>query len=168
MKDYPKALENFEKCFSIRQKALPENHPYLAITYSNIGDVHRLMGDYEMAISFHRKALNIQENVQCNPTDCATTYINLGETYRQMKDYTTALTYFQKGLEIRENKLPKSHPDLAVVYHNLSKLYLSTRQYNMAMKNVQQAVEIAQEKLPSNHPHILEYTETFEKIRKKM
>ncbi|CAF1564074.1 unnamed protein product, partial [Rotaria sp. Silwood1] len=71
-------------------------------------------------------------------------------------------------LEIRENKLPKSDPDLAVVYHKLAKLYLSTRQYNMAMKNVQQAVEIAQEKLPSNHPHILEYKETFEKIRKEM
>ncbi|CAF4373701.1 unnamed protein product, partial [Rotaria sordida] len=51
---------------------------------------------------------------------------------------------------------------------NMAKLYLSTRQYNMAMKNIQQAVEIAQEKLPSTHPHLLEYKETFEKIRKKM
>ncbi|CAF5176915.1 unnamed protein product, partial [Rotaria sp. Silwood1] len=58
MKDYPKALENFEKCLSIRKKALPENHPIRATTYSDIGDVHRLMGDYEKALSFHRKALN--------------------------------------------------------------------------------------------------------------
>ncbi|CAF4303401.1 unnamed protein product [Rotaria sordida] len=85
-----------------------------------------------------------------------------------MKDYSTALTYYQKGLKIREKKLPKNHPDSAVVYHNMAKLYLATRKYNMAMKNVQQAVEIAQEKLPSSHPHLLEYKETFEKIRKKM
>ncbi|CAF4389734.1 unnamed protein product [Rotaria sp. Silwood2] len=126
------------------------------------------MGDYEKALSFHRKALNIQENVQCNPLECATTYVNLGETYRQIKDYSTALIYFEKGLKIREEKLPKNHPDLAVVYHNLAKLYLSTRQYNMAMKHVQQAVEIAQEKLPSIHPHQVDYRETFEKIRRKM
>ncbi|CAF1556138.1 unnamed protein product [Rotaria sp. Silwood1] len=126
------------------------------------------MGDYEKALLFHRKALNIQENVQCNPLDCALAYINLGETYREMKDYTTALTYFQKGLEIRQKKLPKNHPDLAVVYHNMAKLYLSTRQYNMAMKNIQQTIEIAQEKLPSTHPHLSDYKETFEKIRKKM
>ncbi|CAF4249068.1 unnamed protein product, partial [Rotaria sordida] len=126
MKDYPKALDNFEMCLSIRQKALSENHPYLALTYSNIGDVHRLMGSYEKALAFHQKALNIQENVQCNPLECATTYINLGETYREMKDYSTALTYFEKGLEIREKKLPKNHPDLAVVYHNMAKLYLAT------------------------------------------
>ncbi|CAF4468018.1 unnamed protein product, partial [Rotaria magnacalcarata] len=76
-------------------------------------DVHRLMGDYERALAFHQKALNIQENVQCNPLDCATTYMNFGETCREMKDYTTALTYYQKGLKIREEKLAKTHPDLA-------------------------------------------------------
>ncbi|CAF5140753.1 unnamed protein product, partial [Rotaria magnacalcarata] len=43
------------------------------------------MGDYERALAFHQKALNIQENVKCNPLDCATTYMNLGETYREMK-----------------------------------------------------------------------------------
>ncbi|CAF1523887.1 unnamed protein product [Rotaria sordida] len=112
------------------------------------------MGNYEQALSFHRKALNIQENVQCNPLECATTYINLGENSREMKDYSTALTYFRKGLEIREKKLPKNHPDLAVVYHYMVKLYLSTRQYYMAMKNIQQAIKIAQEKLPSTHSHL--------------
>ncbi|CAF4207711.1 unnamed protein product, partial [Rotaria sordida] len=117
---------------------------------------------------FHKKALNIQENVQCNPLQVATTYINLGETYREMKNYSTALTYFEKGLEIREKKLSKNHPDSAVVYHNMAKVYLATRKYSMAIKNIQQAVEIAQEKLPSTHPHLLEYRETFEKLRKKM
>ncbi|CAF4349278.1 unnamed protein product, partial [Rotaria sordida] len=127
MKDYPKALDNFEKCLAIWQKALPENHPDIAFAFSNIGDVHRLMGNYEKALAFHQKALNIQGNVQCNPLDCALTYINLGETYREMKDYSTALTYFEKGLEIHEKKLSKNHPDLAVVHHNMAKLYLATR-----------------------------------------
>ncbi|CAF4376223.1 unnamed protein product, partial [Rotaria sordida] len=105
MKDYSKALDNFERCLSIRRKALLDNHPDRATTYSDIGDVHRLMGSYEKAFAFHQKALNIQENVQCDPTDCATTYINLGETYREIKDYSMGLTYFEKGLEIREKKL---------------------------------------------------------------
>ncbi|CAF1398625.1 unnamed protein product [Rotaria sordida] len=126
------------------------------------------MGDYEKALSFHRRALDVQENEQCNPLDCALTYINIGETYREMKDYSTALTYFQKGLQICQDNLPKEHPDLAVVYHNLAKLYLASRQYSIAIKNVQQAIEIAQEKLPATHPHLLEYKDTFEKIRNEM
>ncbi|CAF1481335.1 unnamed protein product [Rotaria magnacalcarata] len=148
-------------------KALPEKHPNLAITHSNKGDVHRLIGDYEKALAFHQKALNIQENVKCNPLECATTYMNLGETYREMTDYTTALTYYQKGLKIREEKLAKTHPDLAVIYHNMLKLYFSTEKYSMPMKYIQQAVEIGQEKLPTTHPHLVEYRETYEKIRKK-
>ncbi|CAF5043053.1 unnamed protein product, partial [Rotaria sp. Silwood1] len=125
------------------------------------------MGDYTKALSFHEKALNIQENVLCSPLECAMTYINLADTYREMKDFSTALTYYQKVLDMREKKLPKNHPNLTGIFHNMAKLYLSTRQYNVAMKNIQQALEIPQEKLPSTHPHLLEYKETFEEIRKK-
>ncbi len=120
------ALDYFQKCLVIDQKTLPPKHPYFGITFSNIGDVHRLMGDYQAALSFHQKALDIQENVECNPLDCATTFVNLGETYREMKDYKMALTYYQKGMEIREKKLPKNHCDLTIVYHNLVKLCLAT------------------------------------------
>ncbi|CAF2810673.1 unnamed protein product [Rotaria sp. Silwood2] len=162
------ALYYFEKCLRIYEQTLPKLHSCQAITYSSLGDIHRLIGDYETALSFHRKALSIQENAQCNPLECATTFANLGETYREMGDYLTALTYFQKGLQIRENKLPKTHPDLAVIYYNLAKLYLATGEYSIAMKNVQQALDIAQDKLPSNHPRLLDYRESFEKIRKKM
>ncbi|CAF4828898.1 unnamed protein product, partial [Rotaria sp. Silwood1] len=56
---------------------LPERYPNQVIAYSNIGNVHRFMGDYKMALTFHQKALNIQKNVQCNPLEYATTYTNL-------------------------------------------------------------------------------------------
>ncbi|CAF1609570.1 unnamed protein product [Rotaria magnacalcarata] len=165
--DYLKALDYFEKCLAIRERVLPEDHPTLAINYNNIGDAHRLMGDYDKALAFYQKASNIQENVKCSPLDCATTYVNLGETYREMKEYLTALTYFQKGLKIREEKLPKSHPDLAVIYHNMSKLYLEGQKYCMTTKYVQQVIAIGQEKLSSTHPHLLAYGKTFGKIRTK-
>ncbi|CAM4861691.1 unnamed protein product [Rotaria socialis] len=167
LKKYSKALSYFEKCLKILEVALPEKHPDRAVTYSDIGDVHRLMGDYEKAVAFHQKAFNIQENVKCDPLDCATSYMDLGETYREMKDYSTALTYFEKGLKIREEKLAKNHPALAVIYHSMSKLYLSTEQYSMAMEYIQRTVNIGREKLPSTHPHLAEYRETFEEIRKK-
>ncbi|CAF2959914.1 unnamed protein product [Rotaria sp. Silwood2] len=93
-------------------------------------DVHRLIEDYEKTFSLHRKALNIQENIQCNSLHCATAYTSLGETYREMKDYSIVLTCFEKGLEIREEKLPENSLDLAVIYHNLSKLYLASQEYS--------------------------------------
>ena len=48
MKEYSMALDYFQKCLAIVQKKLPAKHPSWGITYSNIGDVHRLMGDYQI------------------------------------------------------------------------------------------------------------------------
>ncbi|CAF1387975.1 unnamed protein product [Rotaria sordida] len=96
-----------------------------------MGDVHRLLENYEMALSYHQKALNIQESVSCSPLECATIYANIGETYREMKDYATALAFFQKALEIHERNLPNDHPDLAVINHSLAKLYLATREHSI-------------------------------------
>ena len=106
--------------------------------------------DYSVALLFYQKALAIQENVQCNPLECATIYVNLSETYLEMKDYTMALTYFQKGLEICEKKLLKNHHRLAARYHKMAKFYLATEQYTLAMKYIRQALEITEEKLPEN------------------
>ena len=35
--EYSKALSYYEKALEIEQKTLPSNHPYLAISYNNIG-----------------------------------------------------------------------------------------------------------------------------------
>ena len=124
MKEYSKASDSFQKYLVIDQKTLLAEHPNSEITYSNIGDVHPLMDDYQKVVTFHQKALKIQGSVQCDLGQCATTYKNLGETYFEMKDYTTALIYYEKGVEVREKKLGKNHPDSAVVYHKSAKLYL--------------------------------------------
>ncbi|CAF3743720.1 unnamed protein product [Rotaria socialis] len=163
------SLQYFEKCLSMYQKTFPEKHAYLTTTLSNIGDAHRLMGDYEKElITFNREALDIQENIKGSPVECSLTYTYLAETYREIKDYTTASEYFEKGIERRKNRLPRNHPNLAVIYHRVPKLYLDARKYDIAMKYVQQAVEVAQEKLSYNHPHLLKYRETLERIRRKM
>ncbi|CAF3823089.1 unnamed protein product [Rotaria sp. Silwood1] len=130
-----------------------------------MGDVYRLLEDYETALSYHQKALNIQEIVPCSPLECATVYTNMGDTYREMKDYATALTFFQKALEIHETRLPKDHPDLALISHSLAKLYLATGERSKATEHIQKAMKIAEIRLPLDHPHLSDYKETFEKIQ---
>ncbi|CAF1301645.1 unnamed protein product [Rotaria sordida] len=45
MGDYSKALEFYEKSLKIYENALPPNHPDLATSYNNIGDVIVLIDD---------------------------------------------------------------------------------------------------------------------------
>ena len=46
MGEYSKALEYYEKDIEITKIALPQNHPDLATSYSNIGQVYNDMGEY--------------------------------------------------------------------------------------------------------------------------
>ena len=59
MKDYSKALEFYQKTLAIQEKYLPENHPDLATTYSNIASVYNIMKDYSKALEFYQKSLSI-------------------------------------------------------------------------------------------------------------
>ncbi|CAF4380811.1 unnamed protein product, partial [Rotaria sordida] len=61
MGDYSKALEFCEKAHKIFEKALPPNHPNLATSYNNIGQVYKDMGNYSKALEYYEKALKIRE-----------------------------------------------------------------------------------------------------------
>ncbi|CAF5026811.1 unnamed protein product, partial [Rotaria sp. Silwood1] len=61
MGDYSKALEFYDEALIIDEKALLPNHPDLAISYNNIGQVYNNMGDYLKALVFYEKAHKIKE-----------------------------------------------------------------------------------------------------------
>ena len=56
MGEYSKALSNYERSLEIRKIALPQNHPGLATSYNNIGEVYRNMGENSKALSYFEKA----------------------------------------------------------------------------------------------------------------
>jgi tetratricopeptide (TPR) repeat protein len=58
MGDYSKALSSHEKAIKIREKTLPPNHPDLSISYNNIGSVNDEMGNYSIALSFYKRAVD--------------------------------------------------------------------------------------------------------------
>jgi tetratricopeptide (TPR) repeat protein len=61
--DYDKALEYYEKSLSIILSVLGDNHPDVAISYNNIGNVYAFQGDYDKALKYYEKALKISFSV---------------------------------------------------------------------------------------------------------
>ena len=61
MGEYPKALSSFEKALAIQQQSLPPNHPSLAASYGNIGNLHYRMGEYSKALPIYKRALEIAQ-----------------------------------------------------------------------------------------------------------
>ncbi|CAF3882578.1 unnamed protein product [Adineta steineri] len=124
-----------------------------AVYYSQLGCVKYDQGDYEKAIWYHEKALEIQQKtLPSNRPHLATSYNNIGKVHDNMGEYLKALSYYEKALEISQETLPSRHPTLATSYNNIGNVYNNMGEYLKALSCYKKALEIDQKTLPSNHP----------------
>ncbi|CAF4183431.1 unnamed protein product, partial [Adineta steineri] len=123
--------------------------------YNQLGGVHLNQGEYEKAIWYFEKALDIQQKVLalCHPS-LAISYNNIGLMYNKMGEYSKALSYYEKALEIYQKTLPSNHPLLATLYNNIGSVYENMGDYSKALSFYEKALEIRQKSLPSNHPDL--------------
>ena len=61
MGEYPKALSSHEKALAIRQQSLPSNHPDLAMSFGQIGNIDFTIGQYSKALPLCQRAVQIAE-----------------------------------------------------------------------------------------------------------
>jgi tetratricopeptide (TPR) repeat protein len=124
--------------------------------YNNqIGYVKNHQGDYEKAIEYYEKALEIlQKTLPSNHPNWATSYNNIGILYKNMGENSKALSFYEKSLEIQQKTLPPNHPDLAASYGNIGEMYNDMGEYSKALSLCEKTLEIEQKALPPNHPSL--------------
>jgi serine/threonine-protein kinase len=83
--DCSKAFCYHEKALEIYQETLPPNHPLLATSYNNIGEVYFKMKDYSKALSSYEHALHIQlRSLPSNHPDTGTVRENIEKVKTQL------------------------------------------------------------------------------------
>ncbi|CAF1232014.1 unnamed protein product [Adineta steineri] len=88
--------------------------------YSQLGYVKFYQGDYEEAIWYYEKVLEIyQKTLPSNHPHLAIAYNNIGTLYYNMKDYSKALSYFERALDIWQRVLLPTHPEIKDVKNNI-------------------------------------------------
>ena len=124
-----------------------------AKAYNNIGNVYRKLGDYDKALEYHFKALEIRKSLlRENNSDTAMSYINIGAVYDELGDYDKALEYDFKALEIYKAVLGENHPDTAMSYNNIGIVYSILGDYGKALEYHFKSLEIQKVVLGENHP----------------
>ncbi|CAF1352934.1 unnamed protein product [Adineta steineri] len=123
--------------------------------YSNLGAVKYHQADYEQAIEYYEKALEIQENtLPENHSYLAISYNNIAGVYMDRKEYSKALSFFEKALVVDEKILPENHPDLATCNNNIGLVYMNMGEYLKALSFFEKTCRIQQKTLPANHPSL--------------
>ncbi|MGE4357933.1 MAG: PA2778 family cysteine peptidase [Candidatus Omnitrophota bacterium] len=114
--------------------------------YVYLGYLLEKKGQWEKAIEYYQKAINITPQKKI-------AFFNLGNVYFKKGEFAKAEEFYRKAIEIDKN--------FAEAYNNLAYLYFSTkRNLREAEKLVMKAIEL--------NPTEANYLDTLEKIKKEV
>jgi tetratricopeptide (TPR) repeat protein len=151
--EYINAIIFYEKALEIRERTLPPDHPHLASTYMNTGNMYVQIAEYSKAPLFYEKALDIwQKTFLSDHLVFAGCYMGIGELDRNIAEYSKALLHYEKALDIWQITLPPDHPDLAMAYVTIGNLHNYMGDYPEALSYCEKAFEIIRTTLPADYP----------------
>ncbi|MBU7046253.1 MAG: tetratricopeptide repeat protein [Theionarchaea archaeon] len=109
--------------------------------YDDLGSIVEGLGQWDKAIEYYEKSLEIKEKVG-DIHGMAQTYGNLGLVYDSKGQWDTAIEYYEKSLEISE-KIGDIH-GMAQTYNNLGLVYDSKGQWDTAIEYYEKSLEISE------------------------
>ncbi|CAF1460927.1 unnamed protein product [Adineta steineri] len=123
--------------------------------YHQFGSIEYGRKNYQEALTFYKKSLDIREKIlPPNHPDLAKSYNNIGVVHNTMGNYPEALSYYKKVFEIDQQSLSPDHPDLAKSYNNIGLVHANMRDYPKALSCYEKALGIKQQSLPHTHPSL--------------
>lgn len=145
--DYELARQVYMDCLKKRQSVVGINHPLIANTYNNLGNLFYRVGQYDQAIQMQQEALRIRTMLLSPPhLDLASSYNNLAACYYSVGIFTKAQDYHNKALSIRRSLLENNHPLVAASLNNLGNCWLALQQPEKALTAHQEALSIREQK----------------------
>lgn len=120
--NYVKAL----KCFDDSERVYERSNKQLIKTHVNKGYAYDDLKDYETAIKFYKKGLNICDKIDCG--SLSEIYNNLSVSYRKTGNYIKAKEYIRKGITLNKGA---SIPNF--FYNNLGDIFFDENQLDSAL-----------------------------------
>ncbi len=129
----------------------------VASSLGNLGAIHYVKGEYEKALEYYFKAMQVDEELN-NKKRIASHLGNIGIVYRNQADYAKALEYYLKALKIDEKLRGSSDKTLALAgkkgmatrLGNIGIVYDEQADYEKALNYYLRALKIDQELGNSN------------------
>ena len=120
------------------------SHLDIAASYSDIGSIYRLMGEFSQALHYHQKSLVIQLDIAGpSSSDAATSYNNIAIIHQQKGDYQSAMDLYQKSLSTLLKVYGDTpHPRISALYNNIAGIYKSHGHYSLALSFYQRSLNI--------------------------
>jgi CHAT domain-containing protein/tetratricopeptide (TPR) repeat protein len=110
--------------------------------YEMISAIYAEMEDFDQAITYARKAMNIAKEVYSDRhAEYAKTLTYMAYALYKKKDYARAIEYDLQALRIYQDRLGNDHPSVRALLFNIGGAYTHLKQYDQAESYLRQAVE---------------------------
>lgn len=146
-KNYEKAQVVAERIVEIAD--LSKNKGWLAIAYTNKGELHRKKFEYTRSLEYLNKAYELYTSLR-DEIGQAQVLNKIGNTYFSLDDHTKALNYYQEVLKISE-KIGDTERT-AYAYMNIGLLNIQFGEEINALSSLKVAVELFEK---ANNRHAL-------------
>jgi tetratricopeptide (TPR) repeat protein len=144
------AMENFKKTVELCKHH--QNTERLADLYGNIGACYMKVGDYDNALKYYDRVLEMADESDFPDYVNALAYNNKGQIYRYRQNYPNSILYYRKALEL--NRKIKNRQWESFNLYNLSEVYVDIGDYEKAIACVRESLEI--EKRINNKVNIID------------
>ena len=139
-----KNLQNLDKAIDVYKRAeklyvieFGEEYSVLGAIYVNLGNIYRLIGDYNSALNYQRNAYRILKKDSINYIEnFQIAKYNIAETQLKLGYNTEAIRFAQSNLKSTLPILkPRLYDLIATAYRNEGKLDVSEKNYSLAVKS---------------------------------
>ncbi|XP_022810037.1 tetratricopeptide repeat protein 28-like [Stylophora pistillata] len=156
--DFEKAKEYHELALSSNLKTLGPEHVEVASSYSNLGSVHKKLGDFEKAkenwVTLRRLRSITLKKLGPEHVRVASSYSKLGSVHEELGDFEKAKEYYELALSIQLKKLGPEHVRVASSYSKLGSVHEELGDFEKAKEYYELALSIQLKKLGPEHVRV--------------
>jgi len=106
---------------AIKEKMLGFEHPSVAASYNNLGQIYKVLNKNEIALRYFNRAYQIWlKTLGENHQNLTRVLYNLADLNKIKGDYNSALSFYNLCQKILNHNYPKGHPDQINVFINAS------------------------------------------------
>jgi len=127
------SLKYFNEALRLGIENLPENHTLLKTVYYNLARLYVDMDDFDQAISYGKKCVEISEKIfESDSIELTWSYINQSRILLSVNDADGSLIYAEKAVKIFDEANLDNFVGAAYAYHALANVYMDNSQLDDA------------------------------------
>lgn len=127
----------------------------VALTLHQIGQMHRIEGEYNLALAAYSVALRgMKHALGKNHPNVAAILGNIGNLQKEIGDMNSAFETYQQVLAIESVRLGLAHPDVAITLHNIATIDAARGNHESALSLYEQVMQLQQKLFGEDHVSI--------------